>query len=231
MASKDVAGAKKFYGAIFGWKAKDIPMGPDEFYSLMRVGGKDVAAIYPMGSDQRKAKRPPFWMPHIASANVAATAKKAKAAGGKIVMGPHKVMDKGRMAIVMDPTGAAFGVWQAATHKGEQIDERPGTVSWHDLSTKNPRKAGTFYQKTFGWKQETRQFDKGKYFVFSLKDQVGGMWPEPMAGIPPAWFTHFQVSDCKKTVAKVKKLKGKVIMGPMPVPGMGHFAIVADPKG
>lgn len=233
LGTTDVAGAKKFYGGIFGWKAVDLPMGPgDEKYSIMRIGGKDVSAVYPMTDEQRKAKTKPFWLPYIWVKNVDATVKKAKAAGGRVMMPPMDVMEAGRTAILQDPSGATFALWQAGMHRGAQLKNKPGTVRWHDLNTLKTKAAAKFYTTVFGWKAVSIDVDGHPYTPFLLgKKDVAGMWPEPTKKLPPSWITHWRVVDCKKTTAKAKRLGGRVVIGPIAVPGMGHFAILKDPKG
>jgi uncharacterized protein len=232
LGTKDVAAAKKFYQGIFGWKATDFPMGEGAKYSMMRVEGRDAGAIYPMSDEQRKTKAPPFWLPYISVKNVDAAAKKAKAAGGKICMGPMDVMEHGRMAIVQDPTGASVALWQARAHPGAGLAGKPGTMLWHDLNTLKPRAAGKFYVKVFGWTLIDRDIDGHKYYQFNIgKEDVCGMWPEPTRKLPPSWITHWKVADCAKTVTKAKRLGGRVVLGPIAIGAMGHFALLKDPQG
>jgi predicted enzyme related to lactoylglutathione lyase len=233
LGTTDVAGAKKFYRGIFGCTFKDFPMaGTDETYSMLRVGGKDIAAIFPMPADMRKAKVKPSWNPFISVKSASGTAKKVKAAGGKVIVRPTKVMDAGHAAKVQDPSGATFGLWQPGKHKGAGVEDKPGTVKWHDLNTFNTKAAGKFYAKVFGWKIEEKDFSGNKYYLFLLDgEDVCGMWPEPSKTLGSSWLTHWQVANCAKTVAKVKRLGGRIILGATPIPGMGHFAIVTDPKG
>jgi predicted enzyme related to lactoylglutathione lyase len=231
LGTQDVARAKKFYRAIFGWTAKDLPMGPGFEYSMMLIKGKKVSLIYAMPEDQRKAKVTPSWLPYVSVARVAATAKKARAAGGKIIMKPTKVME-GSVAIIRDPTGAAIGLWQAGSHIGATISGTPGTVCWQDLNTPKPGIAAKFYEKVFGWKWATKDFGGNEYTTFMLGKQAEcGMWPTPIKNVPPSWVTHWQVADCAKTVAKTKRLGGRVVMGTTAVPGVCRFAILKDPKG
>ena len=231
LGTPDVAGAKKFYRAIFGWTAKDLPMGPDFEYSMMGVKGKKVCVLYAMSEDQRKAKVPPSWLPYVSVASVAATAKRAGAAGGTIIMKPMEVPE-GSMAIIQDPTGAALGLWQAGSHVGATISDTPGTVCWQDLNTPKPGVAAKFYEKVFGWKSATKDFSGNAYTMFMLGKQAEcGMWPTPMKKLPPSWVSHWQVADCAKTVAKVKRFGGRVLMGTTAVPGVSRFAILKDPNG
>jgi predicted enzyme related to lactoylglutathione lyase len=233
LGTTDVPGALKFYKGVFGCKVVQFPMeGSDEKYSILQIDGRDVCAVYPMSAEQRKARVRPYWRPYITVKSVAETLKKAKAAGGKVVMGPMAVGDLGRTAIVKDPTGAPFALWQPGTMAGAGIEDKAGTVTWHDLNTFKPAVAGKFYVKVFGWKIEDKDFDGNEYHMFALgREGVCGMWPSASKKILPSWVTHWKVSDCAKTVAKVKQLGGGIILGATAVPGMGHFAIVKDPKG
>jgi uncharacterized protein len=233
LGTTNVISAKKFYRGIFGWKTKDFPMGMgDAKYTIATVDGKDACAFYPMSDDQKKMKIPPFWLPYISVKSVDDTVKKAKAARGKVISAPMDLKPRGRMAILQDPTGATVAIWQAGTRKGAGIDDMPGTVCWHDLNTPKPPAAGKFYTKVFGWKTVDQKFGANNYHLFQLgKEAVCGMWPTMMKKLPPSWVTYWQVADCAKTVAKVKRLGGLVLMGTTPVPGMGRFAIVKDPQG
>jgi predicted enzyme related to lactoylglutathione lyase len=233
LGTTDVAASKKFYRSVFGATITDFPMGPgNEKYSILRVKGKDVCGIYPMSAEQKKMKAPPAWLPYISVASANAGAKKAKSAGGKIVAKPMDVGDVGRMAVVADPTGAMFALWQAGTRRGAQLDDTPGTVGWHDLNTMNPPVAGKFYSKVFGWKSVDQDYSGNAYHLFKLgRTNVCGMWPFPMKKLGPSWLTYWQVSDCAKTVSKVKRLGGRALMGTTIVPGMARFAVLKDPQG
>ncbi len=201
-------------------------------YSMFRMRGKDVCALYPMADEQKKMKVPPFWLPYIAVKSADETAKKAKAAGGKILMEPKDVMDEGRMAIIQDPGGACCAIWQARKHRGAALTEAPGSVCWHDLSTPKTEVAGRFYMKVFGWKLIDKDFSGNKYHQFQLgKKNVCGMWPMPMRSLPPCWVTHWRVADCAKTVAKAKRLGGRALMETTTVPNISRFAILTDPAG
>ncbi len=233
LGTTDVAGAKKFYQGVFGWKTRDISMGAGNAkYTMLRVDGKDVCGLYPMPDEQRKKKLRPFWLPYISVKSASVTAQKAKRAGGKVGMGPMKVMEKGHLALIQDPTGAGFGIWQAGTHRGSGLYGRAGTVCWHDLNTSKTKAAAKFYSTVFGWRTHDEDISGNEYHVFKLDDEsVCGMWPWPAKQLPPSWITYWKVGNCAKSVAKAMRLGGRIIMGPIAVPGMGHFAIIADPQG
>jgi hypothetical protein len=138
------------------------------------------------------------------------------------------------MAILSDPAGACFAIWEKRGHIGTQLKELPGTICWHDLNTPDPKAAGKFYSKVFGWKIQTQDFSGNSYYLFKLagkRNGIGGMWPQPLPKHPAAWFTYWVVKDCKKTVTQAKRLGGKVLLGPITVPETCTFAIIQDPQG
>ena len=128
LATTDQNEAKAFYGSIFGWNAQDSPMGPGEFYTIFKLDGRDAAAGYTLRPEQRCAGVPPNWILYVAVESADQIAAKSKSLGGKIVAGPFDVMDKGRMAVIQDPTGAHFCVWQEIQHSGIGIENAPGRV-------------------------------------------------------------------------------------------------------
>jgi predicted enzyme related to lactoylglutathione lyase len=235
LGATDVPKAKKFYASVLGWESVDEPNGPEgNDYTRLRIDEKDICGLYPMIAEMRMMKIPPFWLPFISVANVDRTVKKATAAGGVLRMGPMDVPNAGRMAVLGDPTGAGFAIWQARGQKGTQLKELPGTVCWHDLNTPDRAAAGKFYAKVFGWKVETQDFSGNPYYLFKLpgkRNGIGGMWPQPMPESPPAWFTYWVVESCAKAAAKTKRLGGKVLLGPITVPQTCTFAILQDPQG
>ncbi len=237
LASTDQNAAKKFYGELFGWTSTDVPMGPDAgSYTLFKKGGNDCAALYPLGPDMLAQGVPPNWGAYIAVNSADETAKKAKELGATVIMEPFDVMGTlGRMAVVQDPTGAVFSVWQAKDHIGAGVLDEPGAMCWTELMTGDPDKARSFYTKLVGWTTQEMSADFGNYTMFLREGgaKAGGLMktPDEMAGVPPHWMTYFAVSDIQQTTALVQKLGGTVNVPPMPIPNIGSFAVYADPQG
>src|SRR5580704_8747818 len=139
LATTDQGAAKKFYTHLFGWTAVDMPMGPGAVYTLFKLGDRDAGtAAYTLRPEQKSM--PPNWSTYIAVENVDATAKRAAELGGKLCLGPFDVFDMGRMAVVQDPTGAAFCLWQAK-QKANGVTGVDGTLCWADLNTPDSEKA------------------------------------------------------------------------------------------
>src|SRR5579864_8638659 len=118
LGTTDQTAAKDFYTKLFGWTVQDFPMGPTEFYSMFSLQGSNTAAAYAIRQEQRAQGVPPHWMLYVATESADDTAKRASEAGGKVLAPPFDVFTVGRMAVLQDPTGATFSVWQPNSHKG-----------------------------------------------------------------------------------------------------------------
>src|SRR6202045_5319448 len=134
----DQAAAKAFYAGLFGWTYDDQPMPQGPVYSMATLGGHLVAAIAPQSPEMAAAGAPPMWNTYLAVDPVDDAVAKVEAAGGQVAMQPFDVMDAGRMAFVMDPSGAAVAFWQANQHIGATLVNEPGTVTWNELISNDP---------------------------------------------------------------------------------------------
>ena len=83
--------------------------------------------------------------------------------GGSVVMEPFDMLDGGRGAILADPAGAVFGVWQPGRHRGAQLVNEPGAWAMSLLNTPDPERAKAFYGALFGW--ETESSARSRCFV------------------------------------------------------------------
>lgn len=234
LATSDQNAAKNFYGSLFGWGASDMPMGPAEVYTMFKLDGRDTGAAYTLKPEMKEQGIPPHWALYIASDDVDATAAKAGEAGGKVLTAPFDVFDVGRMAVVLDPTGAMFCVWQEKRPHGTGIAGVPGTFCWADLSTNNAAAASRFYSAVFGWQIGPGENDSSGYLhIKNGETFIGGIPPAEYqkAEIPPHWMLYFHVSDVAASTEKAKEMGATICMGPMEIPKVGDMSVVADPQG
>jgi predicted enzyme related to lactoylglutathione lyase len=214
LGTPDAAAAKRFYTSLFGWSAEDRPMGPDGFYTMLQLDGHAVAALYQQ--DPAQQGMPPHWLSYLCVASADDVARRARELGGTTLMEPFDVLDVGRMAMIQDPTGAIVALWEPRSHAGAAIAGEPGSICWNELATTDPARAGGFYSALLGWAAETH----------------------PMAAIapsrgpvPPHWLVYFAVRDIEGQTALAQSLGGSVRVPPTDAPGVGRFAVLADPQG
>src|ERR1700674_2292453 len=141
LSSSDAEASREYYGKLFGWKIEVSPDPQYGGYAIAKIGDKDVAGIGP----QMSPEAPTAWTVYIGSADVADTAKKVEAAGGKVVVPPMKVGDQGSMVILQDPSGAHIGVWQAGAMAGGAVTDAPKTMTWAELKSRGGEDGGPFY--------------------------------------------------------------------------------------
>jgi hypothetical protein len=234
LATTDQAAAKAFYAALFGWTPDDSPIGPDELYSMFRLEGRDTGAAYTLRKEQRAQGVPAHWGIYVAVESAEVSAKRAAELGGTVLAPPFDVFDYGRMAVVQDPTGATFSLWQPKTHAGIGIAGADGTLCWADLSSPDPASAAKFYSGLFGWRIAAGEHDPSGYLhIANGEDFIGGIPPADRRDpkVPPHWLVYFLTSDCDATAAKAKGLGARFHLEPTTVEHVGRMAVLADPQG
>ena len=110
--STDVKAAKSFYGALFGWKLEDMPMGGGHVYTMIGVGEGTGGG---MMADPGGAG--PHWMAYVGVDDVRAKTEQARKLGATVLQDVMKVGDFGTMSVIRDPTGATLAMWQSEPRK------------------------------------------------------------------------------------------------------------------
>ena len=209
-------------------------MGPGSFYSMFKLDGRNVGAAYTVMKEQTAGGMPPNWMVYVATENADLSQNRAAELGGAVCKGAFDVFDAGRMAVLQDPTGATFSVWQPNRHHGIQITGVSGALCWVELSTPDPDRAKTFYEGLFGWNITTSELDSSGYLHIANGEQmIGGVQPPAHrdAGLPPHWLAYIQVTDCDAAAEKATHLGGDFSPASDNDGGVGRFAVVGDPQG
>jgi len=233
LGTPDLEASVDFYSALFGWDVPE-PENADQTggYRQAMKNGQPVAGMMPLMQEGQ----PPAWSTYVSVADADATAATVTEAGGNTIAEPMDVMDLGRMAVVADPTGAVFGIWQPGTFIGARLVNEPGAVSWNELNTRDPEGAKAFYGAVFGWGfQDDDMGQMGIYTTLKLgEDMVGGILNMTERGvpeeIPPHWLAYFAVEDADATIEQAKQAGGSVMVEPIDIPP-GRFAILTDPHG
>ena len=234
LATTDQGGARSFYAGLFALKPREFPMGETATYTILENAGRDALALYSMHPGQRKLGLPPYWLSYVAVESADAAAKRALELGATALIEPFDVMELGRSAVLQDPLGATFALWEPRANKGVGVLDEPGSLSWTELMTTNPVKARAFYSGLFGWTAEEMTMGPSVYTVYKNADRpTAGMMPitPEMGPVPPNWLPYFAVAATDAAVAKAIMAGGKVSVPPTTVPGVGRFAVLLDPQG
>jgi hypothetical protein len=235
LGAHDPQAAKRFYTELFGWTVTDNQFGPGEgdVYTTYKLDGRSVAASYPMDPEQKAAGMPSAWLSYVAVEDADASAARAKELGATLMVEPFDVMEHGRMAMVQDPGGALFALWQPRAHPGAEVRGAPGSLGWNELATNDAAKARDFYTGLFGWRADVMNVGM-EYTVFNGDaGPVAGAYaltPE-MEGMPVCWMPYFAVTDPDATAEKARSLGGTVLKEPADIPGIGRFTMLRDPQG
>ncbi|HET9314669.1 MAG TPA: VOC family protein, partial [Vicinamibacteria bacterium] len=231
LGTTDARAAARFYGSLFDWTTHEQPAQPGMQYTMLRLRGKDVGGMYELTPEMRAQGVPAHWMPYVATDNADENVARARNAGGTVVNGPFDVMDHGRMAVLKDPQGAMFSVWQAKSHPGVGVFGEPGAPCWVELATTDDEAARAFYQAVIGWKPDVKSAGPMPYTEWLASDGsvTAGMMKmtgERQKGVPPHWLTYFAVEDVDASAARVAKSCGTVMVPPMDIPEVGRFSVI-----
>jgi predicted enzyme related to lactoylglutathione lyase len=235
LATSDQNAAKQFYSSLFDWSPDDMPMGPGDFYTIFKRDGRSAGAAYTMRPDEAALGIPPHWNLYIAVENADAATHRATLLGGKAITQAFDVFTAGRMAVLQDPTGAIFQVWQANQSIGIEVLGEPNSFGAADLSTQDRHKARKFYEDLFGWTMSTGETkdDSSYLHIMNGGKYIGGILPASFVNpnVPANWMPYFVVANCDETTAKAQQMNAKVFMAPMNVDKTVRIAILADPQG
>ena len=230
----DTAGAESFYQKVVGWTA--VPFAPDGWYTVFNTPkGAGVAGMMTLPDAAKQMGAPPNWLMYLGTPNVDDTAVRIAQLGGRVLKQPEDIPKTGRFAIVQDPQGAAFAIFTPATAgPGRKGKPGVGEFSWFELYTPNPEGAWTFYATLFGW-EKTSAMDMGEMGVYQMFGRGGGVANggimKPPPGAPAAWMPYAMVKDARAAAAAAAANGGKIINGPMQVPGGDWIAQGMDPQG
>lgn len=243
LMTHDVEGAKAFYGELFGWTFSDQGEGFGHYHLITKddvmVGGLMSSMMSPDGPTTEPTG-PTGWTIYLHSRDVAGAIEHLGDVGAQLIFGPMDVADHGRQAFIIDPSGAALGLWQPDRMTGFDLTLAPGTPVWFEALTTNFDAALPFYRDVLGWEvhwMEGSAQEPGQGFRYVTNGAgdaaVAGLCDASTvlpADVPSFWRVYLSVPNADEAAQRVRDLGGSVQSEPEDSP-FGRFAQVADPQG
>lgn len=227
LSTSDVPAAKSFYTALFGWRCETDPREEAGGYTMAHLGDDRVAALSPV----YQPGQPPAWTVSFAVEDADETAGTAAEAGGALLVGPMDVFEEGRFAVLADPSGAVFSVWQGRAFSGADVFNEPGTLGWTELVTHAREPALAFYPGVLGWtvtpSETYPQWGVDGVDFGGLLTMDDGFPSE----VPPHWLPYLAVADVDATAATAQSGGGDLLMPPTDIASGRRIAMVRDPQG
>ncbi|WP_353952069.1 VOC family protein [Knoellia sp. S7-12] len=226
----DLARSQAFYNTVLGWEFEEST---EEYggYTNAHLGGRKVAG---MSASMEGMDWPNVWSTYFATDDVDATAAAATGAGAQQTFEPMDVGAFGRMAMWVDPGGAAFGAWESRDHTGYEAHNEHGAVGWVDLATRDLKTSKAFYGSVFGLTYEDMSMSGVRYATFT---PPGGEWAAGGMGdrqvgdaLGPRWCVTFEVDDVDVARQRAVEAGGAAPEAPLEFE-FGRIATVKGPDG
>ena len=230
LATENPAGARAFYGAVFGWKFREVP-GARGGYTLAENAGGKVAGIFeqqrPSGS-----KVGARWLSLMSVADAQQAGQLVRERGGQVLLAPKTVPGRGTHAVFRDPEGAAFGVLAAEGGDPADTPVADDDIFWLDLFSHDPAKAAAFYAAVGGCAVDVGEVAGRKRTILSSGGVArAGIAKLPLGADRPGWLPYVLVEDVPATLERARKAGGRLVMAPKADILGGNLAVIADPEG
>jgi uncharacterized protein len=231
--TSDVNGAITFYKDVIGWDTEVF----GENYAIWNASGRGVGGLMRLPEEHEKSGLGPHWLGYVFADDVDATTKKAQSLNAKTLVPPSDIPTIGRFSVITDPQGAVIALFKPLPREDASpppAEPANGHFSWHELMAADQESAIRFYSRLLGWeKTDAVATPMGTYQMYGVGGRTfGGMMTRPKEDpAPPRWLYYVKVGDLDAAVAHVKRGGGRVLHGPMEVPGGDRVAQCVDPQG
>ncbi len=240
LMTADAERAKDFYDALVGWSFGEAAAEYNGYRMINTSDGGFAGGVMPITAEMQQHGARPTWLGYLNVTDVDAKVASIEAAGGKTWMGATDIPNVGRIAMVTDPQAAPFYIMKPIPPAGRENEpstvfspDKLGHCAWNELSTSDPAAARRFYGEQFGWTSDDFM-DMGENGEYRFVDHQGlrlGAIAGTMGGQEPHWRFYFRVASVQQAKETAEAKGGKIVMGPMEVPGGDHIIIGIDPQG
>ncbi len=232
LSTINVENTKGFYAGLFGWAFHDIAQPDGSPYHIGSTANGEGAALFQMPEKFQKMGLPSFWMSYIAVDDIQGAVDKASALGGKVEVGPIAFGDDASIALIRDPLGAGFTIYQGGDLQPRSASAPHGHMAWNALYVSDAQAVISFYEAIFDWRISAHPSQAG---LFQVRNASGNeisaihQLDKTIRGKFQFWGVHFAVADLSAAKAQVLKSGGEILYEGS---GDGDPALLArDPDG
>ena len=234
LMTTDMGVARAFYAKVMGWGAQDLSV-PGLPYTLFTTGGASAAGLMSLSEEAKQTGANPMWIGYVGVNDVDATADRILRLGGSVPFPPTDILDYSRFAVVTDAQLATLALikWLTPARHHPAKPGQLGRVGWHELLAADVETAFAFYHDVFDWQKVDADIGPGNaYQLFSAGAQpIGGMFTKPISVPAPFWLYYFNTGDIDAAAERVKAGGGRIVEGPLELPGGSWMVRCADPQG
>ena len=227
--TRDVAGARRFYGELFGWQFEETQRGGHP-YVIARLGRAPVAGIVDVSALAGGAGN---WLSYMAVDDVDAAVASVRAAGGKVLVEPRD-RPIARVAVVTDPQNALLGLARLNGNIPGPAQATAHHFFWQEYLARDAKQALEFYKALAGYSSSITESSLGvEYHVLSRSQGVAGLFqlPATTTDVQPNWLPYVLVDDPGSLAARVPGLGGRILVPSSPERRNGTLVVIADPGG
>lgn len=234
LMSPSPAASLAFYGGLLGWTGAE---GNVPHYTEIVAAGVPIGGVVELTADMQAGGAVSGWLGYITVPAIDTAVSRLEAAGGRVHRPVSAIPGVGRFAVVADPQGAVYQLFEAEADTpapGLVAPMTPGHVGWCELITSDAEAAFAFYRQQYGWEESTvmDMGEMGKYRIFALSGQDrGAVVRRPAETMPCAWLFYFIHPDIDAAVTTIAGSGGQVVFGPQQVPGDVWIVQALDPHG
>lgn len=234
LMTRDPAASERFFTSLFSWTVESRPdaSGAGAYRMLIGPAGPFGAVV---DYSSREGDHPSYWIAYLGVPDVDEMVERIQGLGGHVGVPGTDIPTLGRFAVVSDAQRAWFSLYTPASDEGTLAGHgEDGTFDWAELATSDVASAMAFYAECFGWSAgHVMEQDDGSSYHFLMRgeDPIAGVSQRPDDATVSAWTHYVRVRDVDTTAVQAQELGGAVIAGPLTVPGLVRFAVLADPAG
>lgn len=206
LVTQDVAGAKHFYGELFGWTFD----GANDGYVRVLQDGTVIAGIIDVQRPEGWA-RESGWLGNLSVADVDRAAQIVTVRGGVVERGPLDAPDRGRLALVRDPAGAH--VLLVRSTSGDPPDQVAPLLRflWRELWTQDTKSGSDFYSAIVGYQVDDLDIEGSSYRVLRTEGVARAGVVEAPEAVDPQWLPYVRVADPALIAKRAKALGARIV--------------------